>query len=1335
MSVNPTNWILPEVQPTFPPMYSDSPVKQIVIGVTIESDDSLTAAITAGAPYFTVSAIDVCDWVVISEAPPPVPPPPVPPLPPGPVLPPEPGLPPRLAPAALPPLPLRPPIVPPILPPPIRELSPPVATSDGTQPLTVHQGQYARLWVTAEVPQGAALPPGAFTGTAVLTGKSVTRTVALQGTYQGSLIGKVTVEPQTAAPGQPVLVQACGASGQPLSDPTITVTIAGVPVSSRYYQFPTAGTYELNVVAVRGDVTQSAQATVTVSGPAIRFRPTLALPTVTEIPMLSVSSILGQPYAATFTLGNTSPLRQTLARTVAQAVPPARPPGQPAPAPVQPVQAPIDALGAAFAKVFGTVPADEVRRFAPTSTMATTGTATSSAVIAPVGGLQADPAATSYQWDFGDGQTLTTQTPTVTHDFLPAIEAGKIAHGFDVTCTVVHDNITVKRTLVLHSAYGLCRQLGVVVPPVTGDAYATFQQVAFSASLIVQNLEAAPITLDSMACVPLSDDGTVVLPTPQFTAMQAPAVIAAGTSSAIGVYIPLSQLQLAGAVVNGFTVYYRGQMQAGAETAPVCFSYAFRIPLSDSGLPTVSLPAALGPANWDHNAALQAVTGLVTQPAAAVSGAGEQTVDPATHTVAIGLSADPRDPVTLTQVRSAVQAGLTSIALKAGALTEGGAALRLASLAPAPAIRAAPRVATFDPLSPPPVAAGNECYPDDISDADAAAAAAQQLVCQTTGITETRNMPGSFQNAQAGDIILSAAPVGTGDMIAAMFRALSPPQHHGHSGIMTANFIEITHCTASVDRISANLNTVGPIPTSLNSDMLQYAWPGSLTQSIDAATSQQTFNDPSNTPYPLNSFNTSSQGDGFEVIPCLVVKPLPQNEEAVRPLLRQAADTARSKGAQYDSSGNMTQPGGCYYSFYAYTDPQLSAGFTDAAGAEAGWAQGLSPAVCSSFVWMCLKAHNIPLVTPNQLEQLSDFSQLAIAGGAQVGPATLDGLILYPQAVRLQGAQALYQMFMNQALSKEGGFGTIPGVNQAVAGPIADQLINDFAFGNPNMVGSPAWQQPRDANAVSPDNILWWNPPYYGYAEPLQYLPSHPEQYTISKWTQVISWGSIRGTVQANGAPVPNAHVWVYLPGGDTYTGADGSYTLNRIPIGSYQLKAQAVIRINNIPVQYTNGSGQPVTLTAANYDITQNLEMQGDPTTFRKVDFEYSISCDHGDGNPWNVHGVQTAGPYSQSIYVNPGQVTQSLKYSYDYNGGGYFHIDYVFTVALLEDLSVEVTLVGTMYDDSSGGVQDQYSLAPFNISMGGSWSGYTNMENANGYHNGPAVFTFTVANNQQTG
>lgn len=1203
---------LPTLMADFPPMYYDSPITEVVFQNNLTADDTLTAVISAGSAYFSGGAIEVFNWETVE-----VPAPGTVPVAPG-----APTGSQKTVTEQVPKL---------------------VATYAAGQPATVTKGQHIEISIQALVPNGSPLSVGNFAGTLVVSGKNTTQVINLQGTYLGTLMGKVTVQPATVVPGQSVLIQVNNASGNPISDPTVSVTIQGVPITARYYQFPTIGNRNFVVQAKRGSLSETTLVTVPVAGTPLAFRPTLTSPTVTAMPMLQASWVPGMPYAATFTLGTTPGGQKALAAPIAKsnaALPTTT--EQPIATPTR--AAPTDDLGVAFNKLLTTLPADKITRIGPISTKTAFGTATSSVVLAPVGGLQGSAEQTSYKWDFGDGQTATTQIPSVTHDFFPAMRATDLRRAFNVSCTAVQDNVTVQQTLVLHSPYGLSRQIGVIVPPVAGDTYATFQQVAFSASLIVNNLEGSPITLSSMACVPVSDDTSVAPPAPQFTIMQVPLVVAATSASALGVYIPLAQLQLNGATVNGFTVYYSGTMPvAGGTSMPVRFSRTFRIPLTDSGWAGVAPSATTTPPRWDVTSALQAVASVVTSSASAVSKVGGQTIDPATKTVAISLSTSSQDLATLTQVRAAVQAGLTSIAIKTGALSANGAAQRLpipVSAASRPSL--APRGFSYNPLNPPSVTAGNQCYPDDISDADAATASAQQLVCQLTGQTQTVTIPASFQNAQAGDVILSPAPVDSGDLIAAMFAALTPPQHHGHSGIMTANFFEITHCTASNKRITNNLNyatTPGglvQIPVSLKAPVLQYGWPGSITQSINDATSSVSLQDPSdpsgNTTYSFNSFNTSPQGEGLEIIYPIVVKPLPENEATARPTLRTAAATARSKGAQYDSStGARIQGGGCYYSFYAYTDPQLSANFTDAATAsdftdaatasEAGWAEGLSPAVCSSFVWLSMKANNIPLITTSQYETLSNFSPLAIQAGAQVGSETLDGLVYYPQAERLQAAQALYQMLMNQALSQEQGLGTLPSADAQIAGPIADQLLNEFASGNPNMVGSTAWQTPGDGNAVSPDNILFWNPPYFGYAEPLQYLPQHTEQYTTSQWVQVTTWGTITGTVTANGAPVANAQVWVYLPGGSTSTAADGTYTLSQIPLGSYGLTAQAVITSNGVSLDYNNtfisGSGTPVTLTAAEPNIVVNVQLQGTPGNYRELDIQYSTSCDHGDNNP----------------------------------------------------------------------------------------------------------------------
>jgi hypothetical protein len=51
-------------------------------------------------------------------------------------------------------------------------------------------------------------------------------------------------------------------------------------------------------------------------------------------------------------------------------------------------------------------------------------------------------------------------------------------------------------------------------------------------------------------------------------------------------------------------------------------------------------------------------------------------------------------------------------------------------------------------------------------------------------------------------------------------------------------------------------------------------------------------------------------------------------------------------------------------------------------------------------------------------------------------------------------------------------------------------------------------------------------------------------------------------------------------------------------------------------------------------------------------------------------THGVKSGGPYSRQITLNPGQLTNGLPTPNAYNGGGYFHVDYQWSVALFAGL-----------------------------------------------------------------
>ena len=756
------------------------------------------------------------------------------------------------------------------------------------------------------------------------------------------------------------------------------------------------------------------------------------------------------------------------------------------------------------------------------------------------------------------------------------------------------------------------------------------------------------------------------------------------------------------------TVSGQGDVSVIQQSIPVRFSWTFRIRLTDSGVATTVINTQI-----DHATVLAAASAISTTGAAAVSNPGAPTIDAATKTVAIPLSSNPQSAATRNVVRAAVQGGLASAA---------GTAVPVA-VTPLPLAGPAP-----PPPPAGPVAAGQYCDPDNISDADAALAASLHLACQLTNETSERSMPGSYQNAQMGDVILTP---GDDSPISQLLRGLTPPQYYSHSGIMTQNQVEITHCTASQDRYGNNTTGIGGAG-GIQPDVLQYGWPGSITQTLDNAISGQAMLDPGQASYTIGGFDTSATPE-FSLVPPLVIKPLPENEETARPILRTAAAAARSKGAQIDASGNVTyQKGACYYSFYGYTNPALGASFGDPAPAAAGWAEGMTPAVCSAFVWLCMKASGAALMGTSQFESSSELSPAAVAGGAVVESTTPDGLFYYSQAERQAASTVLNSIFQNMILEKEGVFADIPFLSTDIASDIADQILNEFASGNPNLYGSSAWQTPGDANAVSPTNISWWNPPLFGYAEPVQYLQPHTEEYTTSKWTTYATSGTITGEVTLAGAPVNGAYVEVY-DGNSAVTGSNGEYTLSNVPVGSYTLTASVV----QGGIEYQNGlTGQTVQLTSSAPNVTANIALQTLPEVFRDVVVVCQVtSCDHSDGNPFNTHGAQTGPNDTYNLYLGPGQITSSCTCSFDYNGGGYFTVAYQFNAVLAEDLSVQITVVGTITDDGSHNVQNTTTFS-FNVAKdewySGSWNGFA--AGGTGYTNGPVNFTFSVSNNQET-
>src|SRR5262249_37005015 len=152
--------------------------------------------------------------------------------------------------------------------------------------------------------------------------------------------------------------------------------------------------------------------------------------------------------------------------------------------------------------------------------------------------------------------------------------------------------------------------------------------------------------------------------------------------------------------------------------------------------------------------------------------------------------------------------------------------------------------------------------------------------------------------------------------IGQLLRAIDPPQFYSHEGLMTRNYIELKHTTASEARYGDYGLDVGDSDArhGIRPEVLKYGWQGSDPPGPDSGRSiGQAFNgyaliDPENQPtYQFHSFSFEPQlcgGDTFPVSP-VVVRPPPGSDSSVRDKLKSAADTAL---------GIRT-----HYRFYAYT--------------------------------------------------------------------------------------------------------------------------------------------------------------------------------------------------------------------------------------------------------------------------------------------------------------------------------------------------------------------------------------------------------------------------------
>jgi hypothetical protein len=114
-----------------------------------------------------------------------------------------------------------------------------------------------------------------------------------------------------------------------------------------------------------------------------------------------------------------------------------------------------------------------------------------------------------------------------------------------------------------------------------------------------------------------------------------------------------------------------------------------------------------------------------------------------------------------------------------------------------------------------------------------------RLVCALKPSHAIRWQPATIENAQKGDLVLTAAD-GIG-VIGTLLGALSPPQIYDHMGIMVEDKRVIRHCTESKDRLKDKRYYTGMIAfdaapsEGLRPDHLTYGWPGIIQQTVEDA--------------------------------------------------------------------------------------------------------------------------------------------------------------------------------------------------------------------------------------------------------------------------------------------------------------------------------------------------------------------------------------------------------------------------------------------------------------------------------------------------------------------
>jgi hypothetical protein len=462
-----------------------------------------------------------------------------------------------------------------------------------------------------------------------------------------------------------------------------------------------------------------------------------------------------------------------------------------------------------------------------------------------------------YEWDFGDGAKMSTMSPVAFHDYSQRLDPLQEFQQFDVSVTSAGRTVT--RSLSITNLYAVLKQrYGILHPAAAANSFAHRQGGTWVAQMTITNPEPQSITLTERRIVLIhADPSQLAAPLPT-ERLATPIVIAAKGRAILPVSATIAQVPTNSL---GFSLYLAGAAADGAKVR-------------------INVHFDLDPKDRPH---VPALSHLVD---AATAATLNKALGDVLHSGATGM--------TLSQLRASDSTALAAFEASRPILSNVN---HLASLANTSALPSHPITDTLtktmgitlntSPIVPRPAGApagapqvGAECDPDNLPDH-----VPEGFACQATTETRTVLTPGRFMNARKGDAVL--APGGNG-LIGGLLTHVGYPQRYSHSGIMTSNYTQITHCTANEDRMQAfpvgSIPLDGPEPVDgFRPDVVKYGWPGTITQTVENAVNGEPMKDPEKgTSYNMQGFDGSADGatvaGSWQIIPPMVVKPDPMLE-------------------------------------------------------------------------------------------------------------------------------------------------------------------------------------------------------------------------------------------------------------------------------------------------------------------------------------------------------------------------------------------------------------------------------------------------------------------------